>query len=145
MDVDSMIVELDAALSAQRLIGGGDPAVDTAIGAVLGVLEPAIRAAAVNLAGQAAAEVAAQLPGRRVDVVMSGNDPTLVVSEEPKASDAWSDVEARVTLRLPDELKQTIETAAKDAGDSLNAHVVKLLGRHGVKRSGERLSGTIES
>lgn len=145
MDVDSMIVELDAALSTQRLIGGGDPAVDTAIGAVLSVLEPAIRAAAVNFAGQAAAEVAAQLPGRRVDVVMVGNDPTLVVSEDSETTTAWSDVEARLTLRLPDELKQTIESAAKDAGDSLNAHVVKLLGRHGARGTGERMSGTIES
>lgn len=145
MDVDSMIVELDAALSTQRLIGGGDPAIDSAIGAVLSVLEPAIRAAAVNLAGQAAAEVTAQLPGRRVDVVMAGNDPTLVVSEGSTTAAAWSDVEARLTLRLPDELKQTIENAAKDAGDSLNSHVVKLLGRHGAKGSGEQMSGTIES
>lgn len=145
MDADTLLVELEAALVTQQVLSGSDAAVDAAIGAVMSVLEPVVRSATIALASQAAAEVQAQLPGKRVEVVMAGTDPTIVVAEQAEAASSWSDLEARLTLRLPDDLKHTIEGAARDAGESLNSHVVKLLGKHNPKSSGGRMSGTFET
>lgn len=146
MDGEVVLTQLETQLAAQLLVAGADPTVEAAGSAVAAALRPAVREAVLTLAAQAAAEVRAQLSGYRVEVVMSGQDPNLVVTEDGSQSPQWSDIETRVTLRLPDELKQHIETAAKEAGDSLNSHMIKLLGKNpGRKRTGGRMSGTIET
>ena len=83
----------------------------------------------MQLARQAADEVGAQLPDHEVEVVLDGDDPSLRVTrtETPAEEVDPSDLDARITLRLPTNLKQTIEEAADLGGDSVNTYVVKTL------------------
>jgi hypothetical protein len=102
---------------------------------------------------EAALEISAQLPSGHVEVRLSGQDPSLVYVEEPEdtaAPPAGDDtMSARITLRLPDALKSTIDTAAAREGVSVNTWVVRALTRAvspsaipGVRRGpGNRLTG----
>ena len=66
-------------MERQVLVAGGQPEVEAAAAALIEVLGPALREVALDLAGQAAAEVAAQLPDHEVNVVLADGDPTLKV------------------------------------------------------------------
>jgi hypothetical protein len=99
---------------------------------------------------EAALELSSQLPSGHVEVRMSGQDPTLVYVEEtaepaqPPSEDA---LVARISLRLPEGLKVAIEAAATREGVSVNAWLVRALGRAvssgGTARrgAGNRLTG----
>jgi hypothetical protein len=128
MDIEIVVEQFRRTAEGQLRIAGNDPSVVAAGEAVMHSLEPAIRLAALTLAEQAAAEVTAQLSGRTVDVVLADSQPTLVLRD---SSDAVTinteDCDARITVRLPEELKDDLETAASDLGDSVNTFVVKAL------------------
>lgn len=143
-----VITELEAALANQVRLGG-DPAVDDAADALLLALRPAVEQLIGRIAEQAAAEVDAQLPDRSVDVVLSEGAPTLVVrSEAVMTSIDTSELEARLTLRLSDLLKEQVEAAAGETGESVNTYVVKTLSDQTRARSRETqgsFRGTIET
>lgn len=147
MNTDSVMTQIEAAVTAQLELAGGDPAVEIAASALLTALRPALRTAATELAEQAGAEVAAQLPDYEVAVILSDGEPMLQVRPEAATSTfATEDLEARLTLRLPPTLKTDIEDAAGDAGDSVNAYVVKALsGRSRGRRYRKRTAGTLET
>ena len=138
MHVEPIITELRVALVGHAALAAGDPAVEGAAAHLVGALEPAVRQAILALAEQAAAEVAAQLPDRTVDVLLSDGDPSLRVSEAPASAGASApsgeEFDARITLRLPPSLKRLIEDSASIDGDSVNAWVVDALSRR-AKRS----------
>lgn len=120
-----------AALAGHGALSGGDPTLEAAVAQLADALEPALHLAAIQLAEQAAAEIDAQLPDRRVDVVLIDGDPCLRVSEPARSVNAESteELDARITLRLPPTLKQLIEQSAKADGDSVNSWVVDALER----------------
>jgi uncharacterized protein (DUF1778 family) len=94
----------------------------------MAALEPALKQAASTLAEQAAAEVGSQLPDHTVDVVLASGQPTLVVrSTRDVITVNTDDLGARITVRLPEELKDELEIAASDLGDSVNTFVVRAL------------------
>ena len=137
MHVEPIITELRVALVGHASLAAGDPAVEGAAAHLVGALEPAVRQAVLALAEQAAAEVAAQLPDRTVEVVLADGDPALRVSDAPAPTDAPQNDEefdARITLRLPPSLKRLIEDSASIDGDSVNAWVVDALSKR-AKRS----------
>ncbi|GBD83871.1 hypothetical protein BMS3Abin02_00254 [bacterium BMS3Abin02] len=144
----TVLAKLEEAITRQVGLSGEDAAVEAAAEAMLGVLDATVRQIVIDLAQQAAIEVSAQLPGYEVEVVISDGEPELRV----RASEAGGEVapgsyEARLTLRLPNSIKELIEDAAADTGDSVNSWVVKTLStrvrvRHGGK--GKRISGTVE-
>jgi hypothetical protein len=103
-------------------------------------LRPALREAALELANQAAEEVRAQLGGHRVDLTLVDGEPSIrVTSDEATLTAPEEDFDARITLRLPPSIKEIIEQAASEAGDSVNSWVVKALaGRAGASRSHRR-------
>lgn len=106
----------------------GDPAVEAAGRALLASLSPAARQFAWDLAEQAAVEVDAQLPNNEVEVTLREGEPVLRVRESESGASRpapGGDYEARITLRLPTDLKNTIEEAARRAGDSVNSYLVK--------------------
>ncbi len=142
----SALAKLEEAVSRQVELAGDDISVETAAGTILEILEPTIREIVVDLAQQAAAEVAAQLSDYEVDVVISDGEPELRLRESQPSSDVASgSYEARLTLRLPDKIKALIEDAAADTGDSVNSWVVKALSsKTGSARVGRRVSGTVE-
>ena len=58
------------------------------------------------------------------------------------------ELDARMTVRLPDDLKDEIEIAASDLGDSVNTFVVRALSataRQGKRSSRTTFQGTIET
>ena len=128
MDIESVVGQVRQVDEGQLRIAAEDPAVATAGEAVLTALEPALRQAASTLAEQAAAEVAAQLPDSTVDVVLSDGQPTLVVRRvRDEVTVNTEDLDARMTVRLPEDLKDDLEAAASELGDSVNMFVVKAL------------------
>ena len=147
MDTTSVISEVEAALVAQLQLGGGDPAVHAAGDALRIALGPALRQGAMDLAGQAVAEVAAQLPDRVVELVVTDGEPNVVVRQSDSVTSfATDDLEARMTVRLPKALKKQLEEAAGSAGDSINTYVVKSLSSQGTKqRNRRRYTGTFET
>ncbi len=149
MDTTMAMTRLEGAIQQQVIVAGGDPEVETAARAILSALGPAVRQLAYDLAEQAAAEVAAQLPGHQVDVVLASGEPTLRVRTDSGTASATpgESLDARITLRLPPTLKELIETAAEAKGESVNTWLVKTVstsadeGRH----RNRRITGTIET
>ena len=96
-------------------------------------------------------ELNAQLPSGHVEIRLAGQDPALVfVGEEeaPPEPSADDGLTARITLRLPEVLKASIEVAATREGVSVNSWLVRALSRGvagPVQRSGKRLRGFAQS
>jgi hypothetical protein len=149
MDIESIVQQMQRTAEGQLRIAGDNPAVQAAGDAVLVALEPALRQAASALAEQAAAEVSAQLPESTVDVVLSDGQPTLVVRRTGESvAINTEDLDARMTVRLPEDLKDDLEVAASELGDSVNSFVVKALAGSAEalkKSSRSTFEGTIET
>lgn len=145
MNTEAAIVAFEDALTAAVALG--DSTVEEAAAALLQALRPAMDRLMVQAAEDAAEEVSAQLPDAEVQVVMDDGAPRLVVEQvESEVEPLRDELEARLTLRLPSNLKGLIEEAATEAGDSVNAHVIETLHRSLQRhRRGRRFSGTIET
>ncbi len=149
MDSKAALTRFEAAVTNQVAVAGGDPAVEAAARALREALRPAARQLVVELMEQTAAEVDAQLPYHRVEVVLRGGEPALEVraGEEGERRPAGEEYEARITLRLPPSLKSAIEAAARSAGESVNSYLVRDLSRLGARpgRVGQRMKGTVRT
>jgi hypothetical protein len=97
-------------------------------------LESAARLCLLEALSDAAAEITTKLDGSSVEVRLRGRDAELVVTEgvpapsaaaPPPMSDSASGEVARITLRLPEVLKEQAERAAADEGISVNAWLVR--------------------
>jgi hypothetical protein len=150
MDVTVHVEALLADLAAIAAVG------DEAAEAAAQRLSQALRASAglrfLDVLGDAALEISGQLPSGHVEVRLAGQEPSLVyVEHEQEAAAAAADdaLSARITLRLPDSLKTSIEAAAAREGLSVNAWLVRALTRSVSsppgRRSGRRLTGFAES
>jgi hypothetical protein len=151
VQLTSITVALEADLAAIASVGDDD------VAAAAQRLAQALRASLglrlLDLLGEAALEVSAQLPSGHVEVRLAGQDPSLVyVPEEqtdaPQAAD--DGLTARISLRLPESLKGSLELAASREGVSVNAWLVRALARSvhqgGPPRSsGGRLTGYAKS
>jgi predicted HicB family RNase H-like nuclease len=119
-------------------------------------LATALRAQAsmrlLDLLGEGAVEVSAQLPSGHLEVRLAGQEPSFVLVDDDTAAAAASDasspeegLNARITLRLPSGLKESIERAATRDHVSANTWIVRELTRSTSapppRRSGRRLSG----
>ncbi len=148
MDISTVLTELEAAVHRQLGLAADDPDITEAASALMGVLEPALRQAGTTLAEQAALEVGAQLPDHRVNVVIADGEPQLQV--QPRDTDAEltsGSNEARLTVRLPENLKLLLEDAAVDVGDSVNSYVVNALAskaKPSKRDRGNRIRTTID-
>lgn len=147
METKAIIARLEDSLAAAGRLSGDDPTVEQAVEALIGGLRPALKQAVLELAEQAAVEVGAQLTAGQVEVVLSEGEPSLVVrSDAPEPSFAADDLEARMTVRLPTNLKAALEEAADTAGDSVNSFVIKTLASGATRgRKGRRIRETFET
>ncbi len=118
----------------------GSPEVQDAAERLSLALEPSLRMVLLEALSHAAAEISQDLGGGAVDVRLKGRDPQFVVTppppELPEAEHAPAepavdadepaedDAVARITLRLPESLKQRAEAAAADRDQSLNTWLV---------------------
>jgi hypothetical protein len=149
MEMARFIESLEADVAAVAAVG------DEQTRAVAERVLQAIRGSAglrlFDALGEAALEISAQLPAGHVEVRLAGQDPALVyVGEEeaPPEPAAEDGLTARITLRLPESLKASIEAAAAREGVSVNSWLVRALQRGAagpVQRSGKRLRGFAQS
>jgi sugar (pentulose or hexulose) kinase len=147
--VDALLADLEAMASL------GDEAVADAARRLSQTLRASAGMRLLDLLGEAALEVSSQLPSGHVEVRLAGQEPSLVyVDEEPEpaaqAAQGADDSSARITLRLSEALKSSVEAAAAREGVSVNTWIVRALGRASsapttVRRSGRRLTGYAES
>lgn len=144
MDIEAAVASIEASLVSQLVLAGNDSETAAMAEAVIGALRPALRQTAMDLAEQAATEVGAQLPDHDVSVVLSEGDPSIQIRQPEGVNFSSSGGEARLTLRLPDALKEIIEVNATDSGDSVNAWVVKNLSSKASRKASQG-SGRIKT
>ena len=147
MNTEAIAAKLEDQLLASGRLAGSDPAVEQVVDALVTAVGPALRQAVLELVEQAAAEIGAQITTGTVDVVLSDGEPSLVFRrDEVETSFSSDELEARMTVRLPSQLKSALEEAADDAGDSVNSFVLKTLAT-GTSRSrrGRRIRETLET
>jgi predicted DNA binding CopG/RHH family protein len=145
--VDALLADLEAMAAL------GDDAVADAARRLSQTLRASAGLRLLDLLGEAALEVSGQLPSGHVEVRLAGQEPSLVYVEEESSSStpaatAEDGTSARITLRLSEALKASVEAAATREGVSVNTWIVRALGRSSsapVRRVGRRLTGYGES
>ena len=149
MEMQRFIESLESDLAAVAAVG--DEQTRAAAERVLNAIRGSAGLRLLDALGEASMELNAQLPSGHVEVRLAGQDPALVyVGEEEAPPEPTADdgLTARITLRLPETLKATIELAASRDGVSVNSWLVRTLtkGATGpVQRSGKRLRGYAQS
>ncbi|MFA9430484.1 toxin-antitoxin system HicB family antitoxin [Egicoccus sp. AB-alg2] len=111
-----------------RALAGLSPEAGRAADAMADALDDGMRVALLDLLGSLAAELTGQLDGMRIEVRVDGRDATLVaVPDEPVAAPPPppSGGDARLTLRLPESLKDAVTQAADRDGVSVNTWIVR--------------------
>jgi HicB family len=131
-------VQLDSHIQAiQRDLastaGLGDEATAQAAQRLSDALASMLHLRLLDLIGEAALEIGDQLASGRVEVRLAGREPELVVVME-ETSDAvqvapGEEFTGRITLRLPESLKISVEAAATAEGVSTNAWLVRSIAR----------------
>ena len=146
MQLQRFIDSLKADLTAVAELG--DETTADAAGRLVLTLQASVGLRLLDALSEAALELNDKLPSGHVEVRLTGQDPEFVyVGDEPEAPAAAADeaFTARITLRLPEGLKETIEKAASREGVSVNTYIVRALGRASTsaptQQSGNRLTG----
>src|SRR5437763_1749540 len=129
MQIDSHINALREEL--QRMASLGDETTARAAELLSVALESSLARRLQDILAEAALELNTQLEDGHVELRIAGHDLELVVVREdgsaPEAADeAFS---ARITLRLPESLKQRIESSAASEAASVNTWLVQALQR----------------
>jgi hypothetical protein len=133
MDLTPYLETLRRGLTAAAAPGGPD--MTRAADALAGSLEASARLSLLEALSDAAAEITTRLGSASVEVRLRGRDADLVVTEvgQPAPATAPPDAApaveggdtARITLRLPEALKEQVERAAGAEGLSVNAWLVR--------------------
>lgn len=152
MDLSGYVDRLRAELVAAATTGG--EAAGEALQRLTGAFDAAIRMTLLEALADAAAEISAELPEGAVDLRLKGREPHFVVSPPaPSADDHGGgddgdsgadavdeQATARLTLRLPEPLKQRVDEAAGRARLSTNTWLVEVI-RHSVAAPDVRRRG----
>jgi predicted HicB family RNase H-like nuclease len=114
-------------------------------------LGSSLRLKLLDLLSQAAVELSSKLPSGHVEVRLAGQEPEFVYVDNAGsgAGASGEELSARITLRLSDNLKLTVEHAADREGVSTNTWIVRAIARAAESRparsGGKRLSGYAQS
>ena len=138
MDITGYVEHLRRDLLSAAAAGGQDLA--DAVERVAPAFDAAVRMSILEALADAAAEISAELSGQAVELRLKGRDPQFVVVRRarvrpPPGSDAADSAgdesvdedetaTARITLRLPEALKQRVDDAAARARRSTNTWLV---------------------
>jgi hypothetical protein len=146
VQLERFIDALEAELAALAAIG--DEESQAAAARLSGALRSAAGLRFLDVLSEAALELSSQLPAGHVEVRLAGQEPSLVYVESPEAPGTpvvEDGLSSRITLRLPEQLKGSIEAAAAREGVSVNAWLVRALARSVSspprRQSGSRLTG----
>jgi hypothetical protein len=131
----------------------GDEAVVEQWRRLADALEPSLRLRVIDLLNEAALSLNDQLSSGHIEVRLAGRDPELVFVDDPVSPEQTpapgDDLSARITLRLPEGLKASLEIASAREGVSTNAWIVRALARalepRAARRSSNRLQGFARS
>lgn len=145
MKVSAVVQDLAADLAALGELG--DEAMASSARRLASAMQAPLTARLLEVIGQVATELNAVLGGDHAEVRLVGDDARLVVSAaadtgpdlptgDQPAADGAAEGEARVTLRLPAQLKGRLEAAATGEGVSLNTYIVRALAQAGASGSG---------
>jgi hypothetical protein len=135
MELSPYIESLKQSLKAAAAPAGKDVADAAAL--LSQALEPSARLSFLEAMADAAAEITAALDGASVDARLHGRGIEFIVNEAGPppaatvppgpASAGETDDTARITLRLPESLKESVEQAASAAVISVNAWLVRAI------------------
>jgi hypothetical protein len=144
MNLALVIGSLRAELTAVAELG--DERVAAVAQRLADTLSASLRQRLQEVLAQAALELSEKLPNGHVEVRLAGQEPELVfVEAEQEPGGGAEDLSARITLRLPDSLKASVEAAAAREGVSVNTWLVRALARAADARPrptvGRRISG----
>jgi predicted HicB family RNase H-like nuclease len=129
MQIDGIIQALQEDLV--RVAALGDESTSRAAELLSAAIESSLGRRFQDALAEAALELNDQLETSHVELRVSGHDLQLVLVREDgtvpeQADEAFS---ARITLRLPESLKQRAESAAAREGASVNTWLVQVLQR----------------
>jgi predicted DNA binding CopG/RHH family protein len=129
MQIDGLIQALREDLV--RVAALGDEKTSRAADLLSVAIEASLGRRIQDALAEAALELNDQLESAHVELRVAGRDLQLVLVREDgtvpeQADEAFS---ARITLRLPESLKQRVETAATREGASVNTWLVQALQR----------------
>ena len=129
MQIDGHIQALREDLA--RVASLGDEATAHVAEILSSAIESSLARRLQDILAEAALELNTQLDSGHVEVRVAGRDPELVyVREDGSAPEAVDEVfSARITLRLPESVKQRIESSAAREGVSVNTWLVQALQR----------------
>jgi predicted HicB family RNase H-like nuclease len=144
MDLDPYLDSLRRGLANAAAPGGAEIARAAELLAV--ALEPSVRLSLLDVLSDAAAEITEQLSHASVELRIRGREADLVVSDAtaeipaPPPVTAEGADQARVSLRLPEHLKQQAEQAAATEGISVNAWLIRAVAA-ALQSPGQRRPG----
>jgi len=129
MQIDGIIQALQEDLG--RVAALGDESTSRAAELLSAAIESSLGRRFQDALAEAALELNDQLESSHVELRVAGHDLQLVLVREDgtvpeQADEAFS---ARITLRLPESLKQRVESAAAREGASVNTWLVQVLQR----------------
>src|SRR6266513_2404120 len=135
MQLQRFIDALKADLMAVADLGDENTA--NAAGQLVITLQGSLGLRLLDALSEAALELNEKLPFGHVEVRLTGQDPEFVfVGEEAETAAPVSAAEegatARISLRLPDALKTSVEDAAAREGVSVNTWIIRALSRSTV-------------
>ena len=140
MQLDGHIQAIQQELAATAAMG--DEATADAARRMSDALASTLHLHLLDLLGEAALEIGAQLEAGRVEVRLAGREPELVVHMEEASGDVdvapGEEYSGRITLRLPESLKASVEAAAAREGVSTNAWLVRTIARTTEPRSARK-------
>jgi hypothetical protein len=146
MQLQRFIDALKADLSAVAELG--DETTADAAGRLVISLQASVGLRLLDALSEAVLELNEKLPSGHVEVRLTGQNPEFVyVSDEPETPAAPADeaYTARITLRLPEAVKASVEAAASREGISVNSWIVRAISRTSTAapaaQSGNRLTG----
>jgi predicted DNA binding CopG/RHH family protein len=132
----------------------GDEAVIEAGERLVAAIHSSASMRLIEYLGEAALEISSELPAGHVELRMSGQDAELVYfadtePERVQRAVSQEDGTARITLRLSESLKSSVEAAAAAEGLSTNTWIVRGLSRAAASgtsgRSRKRITGFVQA
>jgi HicB family len=141
MDLHPYLEALRSDIEASAALGG--PELKDAARLLAGALEASLQLRILDLLNEAALDLSGQIGSGHVEVRLAGREVQLVFTAEPgDTPPSDDDLTARISLRLPERLKERAEAAAAREGISVNAWLVRTIARSVERRpSGQRLRG----
>jgi hypothetical protein len=124
MKMSSFIEKFAQDLRGLGKLGGAD--LESAVERLLPAIEPILQSRLLDALSEVAQDIKENLPGGRLEARLNGEEITFAFLPDDEAPrETPTDLNARITLRLPDDLKSRIEQAATREGISLNSWLLK--------------------